>query len=120
MAFEASSVFSRMLASAGTPVYSLQPDTAVLIYLATAVVLTACFAGLSPAAESLRVDLAAAMKTGEGWSGTGRALNRRHGVLVAAQVAMSLLLLVTRGPVHAWPNRRAFTANPGLRHSTYS
>jgi len=61
------------------------------------VLLTPCFASLSPAPESLRVNLAAPMKAVDGWSCSGRASGRGHGFLVAAQAAMCLMLLVTAG-----------------------
>jgi predicted permease len=79
------------------PVWNLTPDWTVFAYLAGITILAACLAGLTPAAESLRVDLAASVKDEEGL-GFGRSV--RGGlriVLVGAQVAMSLALLTGAG-----------------------
>ena len=113
VAYAAPGVFAKMLSTPGTPVFPLQPDGAVLAYLGAAVLLTTCFAGLSPAAESLRVNLAASMKAGDGWSGAGGASRRGHGLLVASQVAMCLVLLVTAG-LFLRAQRRAALADPGF------
>lgn len=112
-AYRAPWLFSRIVATSSLPVYSLHPDAAVLAYLCLAVLLTACFAGLSPAAESLRVNLAGAMKSGDAWSAAGPASNRSHAVLVSVQVAMSMVLLVTAG-LFVRGQWRTFTADPGF------
>jgi predicted permease len=111
VAYQAPRVFLRIFGSAGMPVYPLRPDSAVLAYLGVVVLLTACFAGMTPAAESLRVNLSESMKMGEGWHGGPS--HRGHGFLVAAQVAMSVVLLVTAG-LFARGQWRAFTADPGF------
>jgi predicted permease len=112
VAYAAPGVFARILANPATPIYPLQPDAAVLAYLAGAVLLTTFFAGLSPAAESLRVNLAASMKAGEGWAASGRDPHR-HGFLVALQVALCLVLLVTAG-LFFRAERRVALADPGF------
>ena len=77
------------------------------------VLLTTRFAGLTPAAESVRVNLASSMKAGDGSSGAGTASRRGHGLLVAAQVAMCLVLLVTAG-LFLRAQQRAALADPGF------
>lgn len=113
VAFAAPGIFARILATPSMPVYQFRPDGAVLAYLGTAVLLTTCFAGLSPAAESLRVNLAASMKAGDGWSGAGGPSRRGHGLLVAAQVAMCLTLLVTAG-LFLRAKQRVALSDPGF------
>ncbi len=63
---------------------------AMLITLATGVIF-----GLVPAFQASHPDLVPALKSGEGRGGTGR--TRLRSGLVVAQLAMSLLLLVTAG-----------------------
>jgi predicted permease len=63
---------------------------ALLVTLATGVIF-----GLVPAFQASRPDLVPALKSGEGRGGTGR--SRLRSGLVVAQLAMSLLLLVTAG-----------------------
>ncbi len=71
LAYQAPAVFSRTLASASTPVYQLSPDFSTLAYLGAIVLAAACIAGLTPAAESLRIDLATSMKSGGSGVGSG-------------------------------------------------
>jgi putative ABC transport system permease protein len=79
------------------PVWNLRPDWTVFAYLAGITILAACIAGLTPAAESLRVDLAASVKEEDGLS-VGRSVRGGvRNVLVGAQVAMSLVLLTGAG-----------------------
>jgi len=113
VAYAAPGVFAKILSTPSMPVYPLQPDRAVLAYLGAAVLLTTGFAGLSPAAESLRVNLAGAMKAGDGWSGAGGASRRGHGLLVVVQVAMCVVLLVTAG-IFLRAQQRAALADPGF------
>jgi predicted permease len=79
------------------PVWNLAPDWTVFAYLAGVTILAACIAGLAPAAESLRVDLAASVKSDDGLPGGGAVRGGVRRVLVAAQVAMSLVLLTGAG-----------------------
>lgn len=113
VAFAAPGVFAKLLAGPNMPVYPLQPDGAVLAYLGAAVLLTTIFAGLSPAAESLRVNLAGAMKAGDGWTGSGGGARRGHGVLVAVQVSLCVVLLVTAG-LFLRARQRIMNADPGF------
>jgi predicted permease len=89
----------------------MQPDLRVLGYLCLAALACAAVAGLSPAGESLRVDLIGSMKAGDAASGTGR--NRKHGFLVSAQVAMSMTLLVG-ALLFIRAQQRMFSADPGF------
>jgi hypothetical protein len=82
-------------------------------YLLLAVLLTTLFAGLSPAAEALRVNLAASMKAGDGWSGAGAGPRWGHGLLVAVQVSLCLVLLVTAG-LFLRAQMRVAAADPGF------
>ena len=75
------------------PVWNLQPDWTVFAYLAGVTIGAACLAGLTPAAESLRVELATAVKDGEGLSFGSSVRGGLRNLLVGAQVAMSLVLL---------------------------
>ncbi|HET7696898.1 MAG TPA: ABC transporter permease [Vicinamibacterales bacterium] len=74
----------------------LDPDIRVFAFLAVLAIATAVIFGLVPALRATRLDLAPALK------GAGRAIRqparqRAGRVLVAAQVALSLLLLVGAG-----------------------
>ena len=94
-----------------TPVFQMQPDLRVFGYLCLAALASAAVAGLSPAGESLRVDLLGSMKAGEAASGTGR--NRKHGFLVSAQVAMRLTLLVG-AVLFIRAQQKMFSTDPGF------
>jgi macrolide transport system ATP-binding/permease protein len=73
----------------------LDPDWRVFLYLSAVTILAGFLAGLAPALESLRVQLADSLKGRHGrstsGSGGGRGLRR---LLVGTQVALSLVLLV--------------------------
>ena len=79
------------------PVWNLTPDWTAFAYLAGITILAACIAGLTPAAESLRVDLAASVKDEDGLSIGSSVRGGVRNVLVGAQVAMSLALLTGAG-----------------------
>ena len=92
----------RFIESQAEPVWNLAPDWTVFAYLAGVTMLAACIAGLAPAAESLRVDLASSVKN-----------ERGRNILVGAQVAMSLVLLSGAGLfLHAQVT--IFTDDPGF------
>lgn len=69
--------------------FTATPDWRMSAYLAAITLLAACFAGLAPARESLKVDLAHSMK------GTAGPATRSRGrsLLVIAQIAMSFVLI---------------------------
>lgn len=79
------------------PHFPVQPDFTVFAYLGGITLLAACMAGLAPAAESLKVDLANSLK-GHG-SLLGASRWRLRDLLVAGQVATSLVLLAITGLV---------------------
>src|SRR5258708_25975097 len=59
--------------TATVPNYSMAPDWLSFVWLAGITILTAVIAGVAPALESLKVDLASAMKGSAGWFGGGSA-----------------------------------------------
>jgi predicted permease len=73
--------------------FPLQPDWRVFTYIFGVAIGAGCLSALAPALESLKVDLTASLK-GSAPSGGGV---RLHSVLVSAQVALSLALLVAAG-----------------------
>jgi predicted permease len=88
---------------------SLSPDWRVFLFTLVAATLAGCIAGLSPALESLRVDLSASLKpTGRG----GPSQARVRGWLVAGQLAASIALLVAAGLI-VRSQGRLFTVNVG-------
>jgi macrolide transport system ATP-binding/permease protein len=112
VAYLSPDLFKKMLAATpDTPVFQSQPDLRVFGYLCLAALASAAVAGLSPAAEALRVDLQGSMKAGGAASGMGR--NRKHGFLISAQVAMSMTLLVG-AVLFVRAQQRMFSADPGF------
>ena len=78
---------------------SLSPDARVLAFAFAVAVLTAMLFGLAPALRATRIDLSPVLKSGTTGS-TAEALHRRFPVakiLIVAQVALSLVLLVAAG-----------------------
>jgi predicted permease len=72
--------------------WSLAPDWRVFGYLALVTLLAGLMAGLTPALQSLKVNLSEMLKSRD--SGTSRAgKSRAHGLLIGAQVALSFFLL---------------------------
>ena len=95
IAFQAPVILAKMLATSSMPVYQTKPDLQVMIYLGAIILCATIMAGLSPAGESLRVDLHSAMKAGG--IGIAACANKRRSFLIGAQVAMSLVLLIFAG-----------------------
>jgi len=77
------------------PFYPMQPDAMVFSYLAAASLTAGVAAGLTPAIESLRQRLAPALGAQD--TLFGGAPSRSRNILIAAQVAMSVVLLVGTG-----------------------
>jgi predicted permease len=77
---------------------SLEPHWTVFAYLAGITLAAGSLAGLTPIVESLRVNLSVSLKGQQ--TATGAAGSRRtRSFLIAAQVAMSLLLMAAAGLV---------------------
>jgi len=93
------------------PYYPFAVDAPVLMYLAGITLLAGMLAGIAPAIESLKGDVSASLHGQETFLGA-KTRWRSRDVLVAAQVGMSLVLLVGAGLfVHAeW---RLLVVNPG-------
>jgi predicted permease len=111
IAFEAPAILAKMLATSSMPVYQTKPDLQVMIYLGAIILCATIMAGLSPAGESLRVDLHSAMKAGT--SGMAAGASKRRSFLIGAQVAMSLVLLVCAG-LFIRAQYTMLTADPGF------
>ncbi len=72
-------------------------DTRVLLFTLAVSVLTGWLFGLAPALQLARPDLQSFLKEGGRGSGEGARWNRVRGGFVVAQVALSLMLLVSAG-----------------------
>ncbi len=66
----------------------------VMLYTAVVSAMTGLLFGLAPALQAVRANLAATLKDGSRGAGGSRARNRLRAVLVVAEVALSLMLLV--------------------------
>jgi putative ABC transport system permease protein len=75
------------------PYYNMRPNLAVFAYLVAITAITGCLAGLAPAAESLRADLSSGVRGRDAVALAGTRWRIRD-LLIAGQVAMSLVLLV--------------------------
>jgi putative ABC transport system permease protein len=75
------------------PYYNMRPNLAVFAYLVVITAVTGCLAGLAPAAESLRTDLSSGACGRDAVALAGTRWRIRD-LLIAGQVAMSLVLLV--------------------------
>ncbi len=71
-------------------------DRTVLLFSLGLTVFTALFFGMLPAIQSARTDVQQALQEG-GRTGTGRSTGRLRSVLVVAELALSLMLLVGAG-----------------------
>jgi predicted permease len=90
----------------------MPPDWRTFSYIAAVVLFTGILAGLAPALESLKVNLTASLK-GAGGVLAGAATGARlRGLLVSAQVALSMVLLV-EAALFARSQERHLRADPG-------
>jgi predicted permease len=100
------------LVTVGAHDLPMPPDWRTFSYVAAVVLLTGVLAGAAPALESLRVDLTASLK-GSGAAFLGPAARTPiRGLLVSAQVALSMVLLV-EAALFARSEERALRADPG-------
>ena len=76
---------------------SVRLDATALGFTVLVSILTAVLFGLAPARESSRADLNATLKEGGRWAAGSRARGRLRSALVAAEIAISLMLLVGAG-----------------------
>ncbi len=88
-------------------------DPRVLLFSLLAAVASALLFGLAPAWQSLRTELVPALKSAESGQTTRHRTIGRN-VLVIAQVALSMVLLVAAGMLQAG-FRRTLDVNPGFR-----
>jgi putative ABC transport system permease protein len=88
-------------------------DERTLLYSILIAVASTLLVGLGPAVTTTRVDLTSDLKSGDR-SGTGRPLLKGRSVLVAGQVALSLVLLTIAG-FTVQLARREIAAGPGFR-----
>ncbi len=95
--------------------FPMPVDWHTFAYVAAVVMLTGIFAGLAPALESVKVDLTGSLKGGvsaqPGLFGMGGP-RRAQGVLVAAQVAVSMALVVGAA-LFMQAERRTIRSDPG-------
>jgi predicted permease len=95
------------------PYVDLRPDLSVFAYLAIVTFLVGCAAGASPAAEVLRRDLTIRLKGEDTFLGSdAHSRWRSRDVLIAIQIAASLVLLVG-GALFAHTQYDLFTGDPG-------
>jgi putative ABC transport system permease protein len=88
----------RFISTAHEKVFlDLSLDTRVMAFTAGVAILTGLLFGVLPAFRSTRVSLASAMKGGQGDETEGRVRFRPGRWIVASQVALSLVLLVSAG-----------------------
>lgn len=87
-----------------------RPDRRLLLYAVLMVILSTLIAGLMPALKSVRKDVSAVLKRAQGQTGGVWGL---RGVMVAGQLAVSVVLLAT-GFLFIHNLARATTMNPGF------
>jgi predicted permease len=107
----------RYLASIQIPtdtplVIAVQLDTRVLAFSLLASLLSAILAGLAPAWHSLKPEVSFTLKTGDVETGSRRMMGRN--ALVAVQMALAMVLLITCG-VFFDAFRRMLVTDPGIR-----
>ena len=95
------------------PPFDLIPDWRVLLFGLALALVAGAIAGLSPAVESLRPALSESLKGSAATTTSSPRRSRLRGVLVAVQIALSLLLLLQAG-LFTRAHRRLFSYDPGF------
>ena len=90
------------------PEYPMNPDWRIFLYISAIVLLSGILSGLAPALESVKQDLTSSLKGYASALGGGRL----RAALVTAQVAMSMVLLVSAG-LFAKSEEHTLHADPG-------
>lgn len=98
----------------GRPAYPIALDARAFAYLAGLTLIAGVAAGLTPALESLRVDVLGALKGGR--SAAGFRGNLFRNALIGVQIALSFVLLVGAG-LFAMTHYRIVTGEPGFESS---
>jgi predicted permease len=93
--------------------FDLTPDWRVLLYCLAVAVTAGVIAGASPAIESLRPELSESLKGSSTAVTPGRRRSHLRSILVAVQIALSLLLVVEVG-LFTRAQRRFFSYDPGF------
>ena len=93
--------------------FDLTPDWRVLLYCLGVAAIAGVIAGLSPAVESLRHELTESLKGSSTAATPGQRRSRMRSVLVAVQIALSLLLVMQVG-LFSRAQRRFFSYDPGF------
>ncbi len=112
LAFAAPRILWTVLSGAPAP-FDLTPDWRVLAFCLTVALGAGVIAGLSPAVESLRPALADSLKGSSGATTPGHRRARFRSILVGAQIALSLVLVVEVG-LFARAQQRFFSHDPGF------
>ncbi|MGH9840499.1 MAG: ABC transporter permease [Blastocatellia bacterium] len=93
--------------------WSLAPDWRVFVYLTLITLLAGTMAGLTPALESLKINLSEMLKGRHSQKRVAGGGSRLHGLLIGAQVALSFFLLFGAGLcVRAY--QKSVTLDPGF------
>jgi len=92
------------------------PDSRILAFTAALSLLTALLAGVAPALQTTRPDLAPVLKNESRTTSLGLSQTRFRRVLICAQVALSFLLLATAG-LFARSLYKLMTVNSGIETS---
>jgi predicted permease len=109
LAYNVPIVFRKLIPT--LPYYPFALDATVLGYLAAVTIVAGVLAGIAPAIESLKPDVSASLHGRETLFGVATSWRLRD-VLVAAQMAMSLVLLVGAA-LFVRAELRMVSANPG-------
>jgi predicted permease len=114
IAYWSTGLFSAFVPAVDLPVkFSVEVDSAALAFTLLISIATGIMFGLAPALQASKPDLIAALKEDTAKSSGGRGRARLRGALVVAQVALSLLLLISAG-LFLKSLGRAQTVDPGF------